>query len=168
MQNNDLWFQVVVAVNLKGVIGKDNKLPWKSKEDLANFKQLTEGHTIVMGRKTFESLGRRLPNRYHVVVSSNVAYKNRKYYPDLVVTDLEEVFNLRKGPIFLIGGAKVIEEAFKLDLVDRIYLTTVHDETDGDVFLPKIPDTFKLVERREQFDCEPKLCIEVFDRLVTG
>jgi len=163
-----MWFQVVIAVNLKGVIGKDNKLPWSSKEDLAHFRQLTDGHTIVMGRKTFESLGRRLPNRYHVVISSNIAYKHRKYPPDLVVTDLEEVFHLRKGPIFLIGGAQVLEAAFEQDLVDRIYLTTVFDETDGDVFLPKIPDSFKVIEQREHFDCTPKLKVEVLEKVVSS
>lgn len=93
MQNTILTehkYKVVIASNLNGVIGRNNKLPWASKEDLEHFKALTLGHNIVMGRKTFESLGRLLPNRYHVVVSNNVAYRYKKYRPDVVVTDLHE------------------------------------------------------------------------------
>lgn len=161
MQNT---YEVVIAQNLNGVIGKSNKIPWKSPEDFAHFKALTSGHTIVMGRKTFESLGRRLPNREHVVVSRNVAYRNKKYKPDIVVTDLEEIFYLKKrGPIFLIGGSEVIQEAFRKDFVSKIHLTTVFDVADGDTFMPEIPKYFTLESRKELLTSVPELR---FDTLV--
>jgi len=154
-------YEAVIAANLLGVIGKNNSIPWKSKEDLEHFKSITEGHTIVMGRKTFESLGRKLPNRYHVVISRNVAYRYKKYHPDLVVDDLYEVFFIKKGPIFLIGGAEVLKEALESNLVSKIHLTTVFDETKGNVFLPKIPESFKVREDRLIEDCNPKLRFQV-------
>lgn len=162
MENRTTKYEVVIAANLKKVIGNNNKIPWKSKEDLANFKALTEGHTIVMGRKTFESLGRRLPNRYHVVVSNDVSYRNRKYSPDVVVSDLQEVFYLQKGKIFLIGGAQVLQSAFDQDLVERIHLTTVFDSSDGDVLLPEIPKEFERVSKKDCLDLEPGLSISVY------
>jgi len=161
----DHKFEVVIAVNLKKVIGKTNRLPWKSPEDLAHFKALTNGHTIVMGRKTFESLGRRLPNRYHVVVSHNEAYRHWAYQPDLVVCDIEEALNLRKKePVFLIGGAQVINEAFSKDLVRKIHLTTVFDLTEGDVVLPTVPEGFKLIQSTDRTDCIPELRFQVFTK----
>jgi len=138
-------YEVVLAANLNNVIGRNNQIPWKSREDFEHFRTLTLGHTIVMGRKTFESLGRRLKNRYHVVVSRDIAYRHKPYQPDLVVTDLHEVFYLRKGgPIFLIGGSDIVRQAFELDLVSKIHLTKVYDVSDGDIKMPPIPESFTL------------------------
>lgn len=156
-------YKVVIASNLNGVIGKNNKLPWSSKEDLEHFKALTLGHTIVMGRKTFESLGRLLPNRCHVVVSNNVAYRHKKYRPDVVVTDLHEPLLVTKAPHFLIGGAQVLRAAFDLDLVDIVYHTKVHDATEGDVLMPKIPDSFILLSSFKK-DANPALEFEVWKK----
>lgn len=158
-------YEVVVAANLNGVIGRNGKIPWKSPKDFTHFKKLTIGHTIVMGRKTFESLGKRLFDRYHIVVSNNIAYKNKKFRPDLVVTDIDEPLYIKKGPLFLIGGAKVIKEALDKDLVHKIHLTTVFDVSTGDVIMPKIPEHFKLVESSDHFDVFPELRFQVFERV---
>lgn len=158
-------YEVVVAANLNDVIGRGSKIPWKSKEDFTHFKKLTAHHTIVMGRKTFESLGRKLLDRYHVVISRNVAYRHKPYQPDLVVTDLREVFYLRKDePLLLIGGSEIIQQAFDLDLVKKIHLTRVLDVADGDIKLPKIPDTFKLSNETFRSDCKPELRFQTYIR----
>jgi dihydrofolate reductase len=163
LQNITDKYKVVIASNLKGVIGRNKKLPWSSKEDLEHFKALTLGHTIVMGRKTFESLGRLLPDRCHVVVSNNVAYRHKKYRPDIVVTDLYEPLLVSKAPHFLIGGAQVLKTAFELDLVDLVYHTKVYDNTDGDVLMPEIPDSFTLLSSFKK-DANPALEFEVWKK----
>nr|NDG60359.1 dihydrofolate reductase [Betaproteobacteria bacterium] len=152
---------LIVAHARQRVIGCDGAMPWQLPEDLRHFRAQTLNASVVMGRKTFESLGRKLPNRYHVVISRNVAYRYKKYHPDLVVDDLYEVFFIKKGPIFLIGGAEVLKEALESNLVSKIHLTTVFDETKGNVFLPKIPESFKVREDRLIEDCNPKLRFQV-------
>ncbi len=127
---------IIVARAENDAIGIDNRLPWRLSSDLRRFKALTTGHTIVMGRKTFESLGRLLPNRRHIVVTNNLFWKAEGVE---VVHSLEEALAFAGDPVFLIGGASLYQEALAKDLVDTVYETLVHADVDGDTFLPFQP-----------------------------
>jgi dihydrofolate reductase len=126
---------IIVAVSKNGVIGVNNTLPWHLPEDLKRFKALTMGHHIVMGRKTFESLGRLLPGRTSVIVS-----RNRHYQVEgaIVVASLEEAMNCCKDDdeAFLIGGAQMYQVG--ISLADKLYITEVDVDVDGDAYMPEI------------------------------
>lgn len=130
----------MVAVSKNGVIGKDNALPWHYKRDLQYFKEVTMGHTVLMGRKTFDSivkkLGRPLPGRKNVVVTHNPLFS----YPEVeVVLDLKEYVAKHKNTeeeIFVIGGAQIFKET--LAMCDRLYITHIDKEYEGDVFFPEV------------------------------
>lgn len=136
----------IYAVSENGVIGKDNDLPWHLPEDFRHFKRHTKGKTIVMGRKTFDSLGKPLPNRRHIVVT-----RNPDYYANGVeiVHSLADAMELAQGDseVYIIGGAGLFEDAFEQNLIDKVYLTTVHAEVEGDVIfhLPN-EDQWKITE----------------------
>ena len=122
---------LIVAIAKNGVIGCEGKMPWHIPEDLRYFKRLTTGHTVIMGRKTFESLGRPLPNRTNVVVT-----RQKDYRPEgvEVVHSLEEA--VAKHPdAFVIGGAEIYRQA--LPLADELYITKVHASYKGDTKFPK-------------------------------
>ncbi len=125
---------VIAAVARNGVIGRDNQLPWQLPEDLKRFKALTMGHHIIMGRKTYESLGRLLPGRTTVIVSRNTGYA----VPGArVVSSLEhalEVCGEDEQP-FMIGGAELYQQA--LPLANRIYLTWIERDFEGDAWFPE-------------------------------
>jgi dihydrofolate reductase len=125
---------LLVAVAENGAIGKDNGLLWHLPEDLKRFKRLTTGHVVVMGRKTYESIGKPLPNRTNIVVSRNAAFRAEGC---LVVSSLEEALRHAaaqqpEATIFLIGGA----ELYRLGLpdCDRLEITEVHSAPEGDAF----------------------------------
>jgi dihydrofolate reductase len=119
------------------VIGVNNALPWHISDDLKRFKALTMGHTLIMGRKTFESIGRPLPGRVNVVLSRNPALA---IAGTTVVHSLEEAIKKTKGEMaYVIGGSEVFEQA--LSIAARIELTEVKKEVDGDVFFPPIPES---------------------------
>ena len=124
---------LIAALAKNRVIGIENRLPWKLPEDLAHFKALTLGHPIVMGRKTFESLGRPLPGRRNIVITRNADYHpegcdTAKSIPEAVALcmDTQEVF--------FIGGAELYKQV--LPLVDRMYLTEIQIEAQGDAWFP--------------------------------
>lgn len=129
----------MVAVAENGVIGKDNALPWRLPADLRHFKALTLGHTVVMGRKTFESIGKGLTGRRNLVVSRNPAFRpegaERAASLDAALAAAGDA-----GEVFVIGGAQIYRQA--LPLADRIYLTLVHASPEGDTHfpLPTAPD----------------------------
>jgi dihydrofolate reductase len=124
---------LVVAMAANRVIGKDNGMPWHMPADLKHFKALTLGKPIIMGRKTFESLGRALPGRDNMVISSNPDYvaPGAKVYNSLSkaidATDAKEVM--------VIGGAQIFEQA--LPLADTLYVTLIDIVPEGDTFFPK-------------------------------
>lgn len=135
-------FKAIVAMSLNRAIGKDNKLPWHLPEDLKWFKKLTTGHVIIMGRKTWDSIGKPLPNRESIVVS-------RTDVPDVpgvrTVRSLSEINpNADEREYFIIGGAQLFCEA--LPLCSDLYLTLVKREVEGDVFLPPFENRFVLIE----------------------
>jgi len=124
---------VIAALAKNRVIGIENRLPWRLPEDLAHFKALTLGHPILMGRKTFESLGRPLPGRTNVVIT-----RNADYTPEgcLVAASIPAAIDLCQdaNEIFFIGGAELYAQA--IPLADRLYLTEVDIEAAGDAWFP--------------------------------
>jgi dihydrofolate reductase len=124
---------MIVAYANNRVIGKGGTIPWHLPNDLRHFKRITSGHTIVMGRKTFESLARPLPQRRNVVITSNKTFAA----PGVeVVHSINDVLALdNPGEIFIIGGASVYQ-AF-LGIAEQLYITEIALETDGDTFFPE-------------------------------
>jgi dihydrofolate reductase len=135
---------MIVAVADNNVIGKDNKMPWHIPEDFKHFKEITMGKPCIMGRKTYESildqLGKHLPGRTSIVVSrSGYAHEGA-----VSATSLEEAINKAEGEeVMIIGGAQIYKEALNKNLADRIYLTRVHQEPQGDAFFPEFGAQWK-------------------------
>ncbi|QHI38297.1 Dihydrofolate reductase [Kordia antarctica] len=128
---------LIVATAENNVIGKDNQLIWHLSDDLKRFKKLTSGHHIIMGRKTFESFPKPLPNRTHIVITRQKDYKAPKGV--IVVHTMKEavsVATLSDAEPFVIGGGEIYKQA--LPFATKIELTRVHHEFEGDTFFPKI------------------------------
>lgn len=138
---------LIVAMAANRVIGRDNDLPWRLPEDLRRFKRLTMGHTLVMGRKTWESIGRPLPGRDVVVVTRQEGYE---VPPGVsVVRSVDEALEAARGDEVFIGGG---EEIFRqtIDRADRLHLTRIDKDFPGDTFFPEFdPERFRLVERED-------------------
>lgn len=124
---------LIAALAKNRVIGIENRLPWKLPEDLAHFKELTLGHPILMGRKTFESLGRPLPGRRNIVITRNADYQPTGCE---IATSIPAAIDLctKAQEVFFIGGAELYKQV--LPLVDRLYLTEVQIEAQGDAWFP--------------------------------
>ena len=146
----------IVAIGNDRVIGKGNGLLWYIPDDLKRFKELTLGHPVIMGRKTFESilsiLGKPLPNRTNIVITRDTSWSHEGA---LVTHSLEDAFekakSLDSGEVFVIGGAQVYAES--LPYIDRLYLTRIDDSKDGDAFFPEYEHIFTekiFEEEREQ------------------
>ncbi len=140
---------LIAALGRNRVIGKDNRLPWHLPDDLKRFKELTLGKPVIMGRKTFESLGKSLPGRVNIVLTRNLGFRARDC---LVAHSVPEAVALaaEHGPeAFVIGGARVFEEF--LPFADRLYLTVVEAELPGDTFFPAFEHLgFREIERRRR------------------
>ncbi len=139
--------KILVACDENGVIGKDNQLIWHLPADLKRFKALTTGHVILMGRKTFESIGRPLPNRTTIVISRQTDFRAEG---TLTAHSVEEAIlkakSLTRDDIFIVGGAEIY--TLSLDFADQILLTQLHDIFDGDAFFPEISaDAWEIVAR---------------------
>lgn len=136
----------IVAASTNNVIGVRNKLPWNIPEDLKFFKDKTQGHTVIMGRKTFESLGKPLPQRINIVVS-----RSQNFDGVVMVSTVDEAIiraQKEKGPdeIFIIGGGEIYRQS--LNKVQKIYLTRIHKDYEGDAFYPEVPkNRFYLTEK---------------------
>ena len=143
---------LIVAKGKNNEIGKDNKLLWDLPEDMKNFRKLTNGKTVIMGRKTYESIGRLLPNRLNVVVSSTMEDPNIKNL--VIFRSLEDVyFHYQRyaGEIFVLGGSSIYEY-FK-DKCDKLYITDVDDTYEGaDSFFPEIDMSNYNVESSVDYD----------------
>lgn len=128
---------IVVAKAKNNIIGKENNLIWHLPEDLKHFKEITTGHTIIMGRKTFESLGRVLPNRKHIIFSQNPDFKVNNENVE-VVHSLLQIQDLIEGKeeAFVIGGAMIYN--LLMPYVTKMYVTEIDKEFEGDTFFPKI------------------------------
>ena len=128
----------VVAMDEQGLIGRDNDLPWRLSADLQYFRRNTMGKPILMGRKTHESIGRALPGRQNIVVSSLTDYQAEGCD---VVNSIEAALKLAADAdeIMVIGGSSLFEQMF--DTVDKLYLTRVHAELEGDTWFPEWDQT---------------------------
>lgn len=149
----------VVARAANGVIGKDNQLPWHFPSDMKHFKDLTTGQTVIMGRKTYESIPekfRPLPNRENIVLSHSGSSRADLFgkqpalrYFSSIETALQ---NIKTAKAFIIGGASIYQQT--LNFVDGIYLTFIHKDYDGDAFYPDLPADF-VEESRCRIQDEP-------------
>ena len=126
---------IIAAIAENNALGKNNKLIWHLPSDLKRFKKVTSSHAIIMGRKTFESLGKALPNRTNIVISRNPNYIAKDC---TLVHSLQEALNLTKNDdnAFILGGAEIYKQA--IDLADKLDLTFVHHSFEADAFFPEI------------------------------
>jgi dihydrofolate reductase len=139
--------KILVAFDENRVIGKNNALIWHLPADLQRFKALTTGHVIIMGRKTYESIGRPLPNRTTIAITRQAEFK-----PDGIITahSLDEAIlkakSISRDDIYIVGGAEIYQVS--LSHADQILVTQLHDIFDGDTYFPEIPaDTWEVVSR---------------------
>lgn len=144
---------LIVAISKNNCIGKDNKLPWHLPEDLKHFKKITSGKTVLMGRKTFESildyLGKPLPKRKNIVITRNKNYEVPEGVE--VYTDLNEAIEKYKNEeVFVIGGSSIYEQS--MPLADKLYITHVNQEVDGDAFFPEINNEVWKEKSREEHE----------------
>jgi dihydrofolate reductase len=142
---------IIVAVAENGVIGRDGALPWRLSDDLRRFKQLTMGHTVVMGRRTWESIARPLPGRRMIVISRQPGYRVNAAGVD-VATSLDEALTRAcasgEDEAFIIGGAELYREA--LPRTDRLYYTSVLTNVTGDTYFPPLDwNQWRLLETHE-------------------
>ena len=143
------------------VIGKNGSIPWHIPEDLRIFREKTRNHTVVMGRKTYESIGGPLAGRNGIVLSRNSTYRatGMRVFPSL---DAVLAHTGTEGDeVFIIGGQKVYEEA--LERAGRIYCSIVEGDYEGDTFFPPIPDTFREVSRK-RYDTRPPFTLIVMEK----
>jgi dihydrofolate reductase len=126
---------IIVAAAENNVIGGQNQLLWRLPDDLKRFKSITTGHTVIMGRKTYDSIGGALSNRRNIIVSRNAALKVDGCE---VANSLEDALQLAAGEkeVFVIGGGQIYKQAW--NKAGKLYLTRVHTEKEGDTFIPEI------------------------------
>lgn len=146
---------LIAAMDRRRAIGKKGALPWRLPADLAYFKKVTAGHPVVMGRKTFESIGRPLPGRINIVITRNSDWS----VPNVLrALDLDEAIEMSRkvyggDEIFIIGGGEIFKEV--ISLADKLYVTEVAAEVDGaDTFFPEIDDRKWKETKREEFPAD--------------
>jgi dihydrofolate reductase len=152
LKSDRMIISIIAAMAENRVIGRENELPWDLPSEHRRFKEITMGHPIIMGRKTYESIGRPLPGRKNIVIATQQGFSPAGC---TVVKDLQTAIAAGEGAdeVFICGGESVFREA--MPLADRIYLTIVDEEFDGDAFFPGIPDDFVEVERETFEDILP-------------
>lgn len=143
---------IIAAMAENRVIGRENQIPWEIPSELRRFQETTMGHPVIMGRKTFESIGHHLPGRKNIIIT-----KQEDFAPAgcVVARDLQEAVAAAAGAdeIFICGGETVFREA--MPIAHRIYLTVIDEEFDGDAFFPDIPADFVEVDRQSFEDLLP-------------
>lgn len=139
---------LLVAMDKNQLIGKDNDLPWRLPADLAYFKRVTMGHPIIMGRKTYDSIGRPLPGRENIIVTRDTSYKAEGCK---VIHSIEEIVKMNQQTdqeLFVIGGAEIFKEI--LPHSDRLYITEINEGFDGDTYFPTFDKAKWKVISKEQ------------------
>jgi dihydrofolate reductase len=136
---------IIAAISSNNVLGMNNSMIWHLTNDLKRFKKLTIGKTVVMGRKTFESLGKPLPDRRNIVITS-------KYIKGVeTVKNIKEALSLSNNDCFIIGGGQIYKET--INIADKIYLTLIEKEFKGDTFFPYIDnDKWEIVFEEKHYD----------------
>lgn len=144
----------IVAVSENNVIGKNNSLPWYMPEDMIYFKNTTWGHTVIMGRKNYESEGKALPGRTNIVITRN---RNFIIKDGIVVHSISDAIkkavSISNDEIFIIGGGDIYRQT--LNITNNIYLTRIHTVLEGDVFYPEV-DTEKWIAVKQKFHSKNK------------
>ena len=140
---------IIAAISENRVLGNENKLIWHLPEDLKRFKRLTSGHAIIMGRKTFESLPKALPDRHNIVVTKNKQFSAEGVTACHSLIEAIEASGDDLQP-FIIGGGQIYQQAIKL--ADKIELTKIYKSFDGDVFFPKIDSKLWYLDKEEQHE----------------
>lgn len=140
---------IIAAIDSQRGLGKDNKLLWYLPEDLKRFKELTTGHPVIMGRKTFESIGKALPNRTNIVVTQNPGFS---FEGVKTVSSIEEAIeeagrSLGSEEIFVIGGGQIYSQA--ISKADRLYLTLVEGDFGADVFFPDYSEFTNIISEQK-------------------
>ncbi|MEQ3501044.1 dihydrofolate reductase [Tenacibaculum sp. SSH1-16] len=145
---------LIAAIAKNNALGKDNDLIWHLPADLKRFKKVTTGHPILMGRNTFESIGKPLPNRTSIIIT-----RNNNYFVDgcLMANSIEHAIELTEGKdAFIIGGAQIYKDALEQNLVDRLDITLIHHEFEADAFFPEINMEIWKEVAREDFKADEK------------
>lgn len=139
---------LIVAYDQNRVIGYNNSMPWYLPEDLKYFKEKTMGKPMIMGRKTFESIGRPLPGRRNIVVTRNSDYSHEGIE---VASCLEEAFKMSGDAeeVMVIGGAQIFKAS--LPFANRLYITLIHGEFNGDTFFPEIGEEWEITSKSEMY-----------------
>tara|TARA_B100001173_G_C15725469_1_gene436237 strand:- start:91 stop:594 length:504 start_codon:yes stop_codon:yes gene_type:complete len=144
---------LIVAASENNIIGKDNDLIWHLPKDMRFFKETTEGHHIIMGRRNFESIPhkfRPLPNRTNIIITRQ---KDYRAYGSITVNSIEDALEIAKknkdNEPFIIGGGQIYKIALDRNLVDRIYLTRIHHKFNGDTYFPKLGNEWKELNKIE-------------------
>ena len=153
-------FSIIVAIGKNREIGKGNKLLWHIPEDLKNFKEITTGKTVIMGRKTFESIGRPLPNRKNIVLSKNgdkesFEQKGIKLYQNL--ENLIADYKNSEEEIFIIGGEQIYREFMQKGLVRRLYISYIEfSDSEADAYFPEIDyNSWKIIKEKSKLQGKP-------------
>jgi dihydrofolate reductase len=141
----------IVAMDEKRGIGKNNSIPWRIPGEQKMFKEITMPHPMIMGRKTFESLGRILPGRPHIVITRDTTYKVDGV---TVVHSLEEALDIARKidqeEVFIIGGGQIFREALEKGVLNRLYLTIIEGDFDADTFFPEYNGFTKVVKDEDK------------------
>ncbi len=136
---------IIAAISQNLVLGNKNKLLWHIPEDFARFKKITTGHPVIMGRKTFESIGKPLPDRTNIIITHD---QNYTVEGCLIVYSLEEAIKSAKGKkIFIIGGGQIYKQA--IILADKLYLTVIKKDFTGDTYFPDYSRFKKVIYKKE-------------------
>lgn len=145
---------IIAAIGKNRELGKNNELIWRIPADLKRVKELTTGHPIIMGRKTFDSIGHPLPNRTNIVITNSIAHIDGCLVFDSLTKGIEGAKNINSEEIFIFGGARIYSEA--LPFTDRLYLTVIDaEDTDADVFFPDYTVFTKEVAREDHHEHTP-------------
>ena len=159
---------IIVAITENNIIGRQNGLPWHLPADLKYFREKTTGHHIVMGRKTFESIGggRPLPNRTSIIITNQNDYKAEGC---LIAHSMEEAISLAKNEteLFIIGGRQIYEQS--LPIADLMYITRIHNTIEGDTFFPEFSSdqwkekesNFRAADEKNNYD----MSFQVFEKI---
>ncbi len=156
---------IIAAIDSKKGIGKDNKLIWHISDDLKRFKSLTLNHPIIMGRKTFQSIGKALFQRTNIVITNDPNFTAENV---VIVNSIEEAITKAKESegfeeIYIIGGGQIYKQALDKDLVDRLYLTLVEGDFKADTFFPDYSN-FKLVSKENQVVGDYKFSFVILEK----
>lgn len=146
---------IIAGIGKKNELGNNNELLWRLSADLKRFKKVTTGHHIIMGRKTFESIGKPLPNRTTIIIT-----RNNNYFQEgcLIASSIEQAIELAKGDskVFIIGGGQIYKQALEKDLVDTLDITLVHATFNADTFFPEINTSIWKELTRENYKADAK------------